>query len=354
MKTLTTLLLLAATCAFGQTNPPTFIQGNLKIQFNTKTQTDSSGKPKLGVTDKYTVNVNVCNSTIFRGDITETPLVMGGMFNSVQQSSSLNFDMHCDVVNPANPAQTKEIGRIYGIVPIDLNGVYKFDDGSLQIAINAIGAARDFTAKFKGQAAGKPPVKARGILETLQKDVMNVSKQVQGKTVTVQVKKYDLMKFQNFVLAGGPVQIYQDVTVNGEMIYDYDRGAWYFKDLTISYLDNGRQLADRISGSILWVEKPDRKTTGLGEYDFDVRVNEPAPSEASVFAAASDEAAFFTSDATIPGLTGTMKYKDTLRGDDTIASDVTIGLTGNKLTKQQAMCLCKLLVFSAIVPMNSD
>jgi len=34
-------------------------------------------------------------------------------------------------------------------VPIDLNGVYKFDDGSLQIAINQIGR-RDFTAKFKG------------------------------------------------------------------------------------------------------------------------------------------------------------------------------------------------------------
>jgi hypothetical protein len=350
MKKLTTLLLLAATCAFGQTNAPTFIRGELKIQFNTKTQTDSAGKPRAGVTDKYTVNLNVCNSTIFRGDITATPLIMGGLFNSVQQSSSLNFDMHCDVVNPANPAQTKEIGRIYGIVPIDVNGVYKFDDGSLQIAINQIGAARDFTAKFKGLAAGKPPVKARSLVES----IMNVSKQVQGKTVTVQVKKYDLMKFQNFVLAGGPVQIYQDVTANGEMLYDYDRGAWYFKDLTLTYLDNGRQLADRISGSILWVEKPDRKTTGLGEYDFDVRVNEPTPGEASVFATASDEAAFFTSDATIPGLTGTMKYKDTLRGESTLASDVAIDLTGNKLTKQQAMCLCKLLVFSAIVPMNSD
>jgi hypothetical protein len=354
MKKLTALIMMAAICAFAQTNPPTFIRGSMNIQFNSKTQTDSSGKPKIGVVDNYQVNVNVCNSTVFRGGITATPLVMGGMFSSVQQASSLNFDMHCDVVNPANTSQTKEIGRIYGIVPIDLNGVYRFDDGTLQIAINQIGSARDFTAKFKGLAAGKPPVKARGLLDTLQKEVMNVSKQVQGKTVTVQVKKYDLMKFQNFVLAGGPVQIYPDVTVNGEMIYDYDRGAWYFKDLTINYTDNGRQLADRISGSILWVEKPDRKTTGLGEYDFDVRVNEPAPSEASVFAGAADEAAFFTSDATIPGLTGTMKYKDTLRGGDTIASDVAIDLTGNKLTKQQAMCLCKLLVFSAIVPMNSD
>jgi len=354
MRILTALIMMAATCAFAQTNPPTFIRGGMSMQFNTKTQTDSSGKPKLGVTDNYQVNVNVCNSTIFRGGISATPLVMGGMLNSVQQPSSLNFDMHCDVVNPANPAQTKEVGRIYGIVPIDQNGVYRFDDGTLQIAINQIGAAHDFTAKFKGLAAGKPPVKALGLMDTVHKAVMDVSKQVNGKTVTVQVKKYDLMKFQNFVLAGGPVQIYQDVTVNGEMIYDYDRGAWYFKDLTISYMDNGRQLADRISGSILWVEKPDRKTTGLGEYDFDVRVNEPAPGEASVFAGAADEAAFFTSDATIPCLTGTMKYKDVLRGDATIASNVTIDLSGNKLTKQQAMCLCKLLVFSAIVPMNSD
>ena len=354
MKKLTVLIMLAAISASAQTNPPTFIRGGLKIQFNTKTQTDSAGKPALGVVDNYQVDINVCNSTVFRGDITATPLVMGGMFNSVQQPSSLKFDVHCAVVNPANTSQTKEVGRIYGVVPIDLNGAYRFDDGTLQIAINQIGAAHDFTTKFKGLAAGKPPVKARGLLDSIQKEIMNVSKQVQGKTVTVQVKKYDIMKFQNFVLAGGPVQIYQDVTVNGSMIYDYDRGAWYFKDLTMSYTDNGRQLADRISGSILWVEKPDRKTTGIGEYDFDLRVNEPAPSEASVFAAPADEAAFFTSDSSIPGLTGTMKYKDILRGDDTIASDVAIDLTGNKLTKQQAMGLCKLLVFSAIVPMNSD
>ncbi len=354
MKKLTLLIIMAAICASAQTNPPTFIRGSLNIQFNTKTQRDSADKPTVGAVDNYRVNVNVCNSTIFRGNITATPLVMGGMFNTVQQASSLNFDMHCDVVNPANPAQTKEIGRIYGIVPIDQEGAYRFDDGTLQIAVNQIGAAHDFTAKFKGLAAGKPPVKALGLLDSIQKQVMDVSKQVQGQTVTVQVKKYDLMKFQNFVLAGGPIQIYQDVTVNGEMIYDYDRGAWYFKDMTITYADNGRQLADRISGSILWVEKPDRKTSGLGEYDFDVRVNEPAPSEASVFAAPADESAFFASDSSIPGLTGTMKYKDTMRGDEATASDVTIDLSGNKLTKQQAMCLCKLLVFSAIVPMNSD
>ena len=87
MRILTALIMMAATCAFAQTNPPTFIRGGMSMQFNTKTQTDSSGKPKLGVTDNYQVNVNVCNSTIFRGGISATPLVMGGMLNSVQQPS---------------------------------------------------------------------------------------------------------------------------------------------------------------------------------------------------------------------------------------------------------------------------
>lgn len=75
----------------------------------------------------------------------------------------------------------------------------------------------------------------------------------------------------------------------------------------------------------------------------------------AAFAGATDEAAFFQTDSTIPGLTGTMKYKDVIVGDDNVTdSAVTIDLVGNKLTKQQIMSLCKLLVFESIVPMNSE
>jgi len=54
------------------------------------------------------------------------------------------------------------------------------------------------------------------------------------------------------------------------MLYDYDRGAWYFKDLTISYLDNGGNWRTGFpAASSGWKAGPENH--GLGEYDFDVR-----------------------------------------------------------------------------------
>ena len=102
-----------------------------------------------------------------------------------------------------------------------------------------------------------------------------------------------------------------------------------------------------------------RAMRGKGEYQFDVRVNEPAPAETAAFSTGpTDESAFFETDSSIPGLTGTMKYTDTLRGSGkdatTLASSVVIDLKGNNLTKQQTMALCKILIFSAVVPMNAD
>jgi hypothetical protein len=175
-----------------------------------------------------------------------------------------------------------------------------------------------------------------------------------SKGVAISVSKYDKMEFQQHVLASGPVQIYPEVTVNGSLIYDYGRSAWYFQNVTVAYTIEGRRMQDTLTGNIRWVESANRKSNGEGEYQFDIRVNEPPPSEAAVFAAPSDESAFFATDNLISALVGTMKYKDTLNGDSVVASAVTIDLTGNKLTKQQTMYLCKLLFLSAIVPLNAE
>ena len=45
--------------------------------------------------------------------------------------------------------------------------------------------------------------------------------------MTVSLKRYDKMEFHNVVLAEVPVQIYQPVTVNGQMLYDYDKNCWF-------------------------------------------------------------------------------------------------------------------------------
>ena len=73
-----------------------------------------------------------------------------------------------------------------------------------------------------------------------------------------------------------------------------------------------------------------------------------------MFATSTDESAFFATDNLISALVGTMKYKDTMSGESVTSSAVSIALTGNKLTKQQAMYLCKLLFMTAVVPLNSE
>src|SRR6202011_801620 len=55
--------------------PEVFIKGDLDIKFNTRTNTDAEGKAKEGVTDKYTLSVNVTNSALFRGTIQHTPYI---------------------------------------------------------------------------------------------------------------------------------------------------------------------------------------------------------------------------------------------------------------------------------------
>jgi hypothetical protein len=349
MKLLPTLLLVALCICptFAQTPAKLTVKGDLNIRFNTRTQTNSDGKPRAGVEDVYSLNLNVADSAIFKGTISYRPTIPGSVYG-VKQSAQLTFALDTDVVNPANLAQTRNVGKLSGIVPIDEKNAYHFSNGNAAITVFGAGTAKGFESKFSGLALGKPPA-AKGVAK-LQQDVLRV---VNGKGA-VSVTKYDKMEFQQHIIAAGPVQIYPEATVNGVMVYDYARTAWYFQGLSVSYAADGKAMRDTITGNIRWVESPNRKTTGQGMYQFDVRVNEPPPSEAAVFAGSTDESAFFATDDVTPALTGTMNYKDTLVGEDVTASTVQIALSANKLTKQQVMYLCKLLLLSSVVPINSD
>jgi hypothetical protein len=345
-KLITVLMLVCVGLANSQTNE-TFVKGDIQIKYNSRVSPGVKG-----VADVYTLNVNVCNSAIFKGTISHTPFIAGGYIDSAQ-NSNLKYQMECDVVNPKNPQQTKNVGKIFGTVPINENGTYDYSKGNLQVSVNQIGNAKGFDSKFSGQAIGKPLFKPKGFVEKA-KQSLNITKTVNGKTVGVVVKKYDKMQFQSHVLGAGPVAIYQEVTVGGEMIFDYEKAVWYFKNVSISYVVDSKQIVDKLSGSIRWVEQKNRKQTGEGAYEYDVRVNEPLPSENSVFAAAADESAFFETDNNIPCLTGSMSYKDSFSGDTVVSSNVTLDLVGNKLSRQQVMCLTKLLVFTCVVPINAE
>lgn len=350
------LTLAFASLAFSQQPaapaPEVFIKGEMAIKFSTRTNTDSDGKPKEGVTDRYTLSVNVANSALFRGTIEHTPYISKLVGSS--QLAKLAYTVDCDVVNPRNPSQTRNVGRLFGTVPVDDKNTYRFADGDLKLVVFPVGTAKGFETVFKGLAVGKPPASSEGFLSKLKKEALNISRSVNGKNVAIAVTKYDKMEFQGHSLAAGPVQIYPEAVVNGSMIYDYGRTAWYFDGITISYVLDGRQYQDKLTGNIRWIEAANRAASGEGEYQFDVRVNEPAQAESSVFSGPADESAFFAQDEAIPALTGVMKYKDTMVNEAVTASAVTIDLKGHKLTKQQAMNLAKLLLLTIVVPLNAE
>lgn len=327
------------------------VTGTFNIAYNTRTQRDGD-KPKDGVADRYTLSINAADSVIFRGTIDHQPFLKNKV--SRNQPGQLTYGLEVVAVNPANPTQTRPVGRLYGTVPISDQNLYSFGEGNVQFGINRIGRAEAFESKFTGQAQGKPPAET-GFLAKVKKETQTITRQVKGQTVAIAVKRYDQMEFKNLVVGAAPTGLYPEVTVNGVLLYDYDRTCWLLQNLTLTYVaPDGRQTTDRLTGSIRWIEAANRKTTGEGSYEFDCRVNEPPPSGAAVFATATDVDAFFASDNEAPSLTGSMRYKDTMSGDTVTSSAVTIALTGNRLSAPQVVNLVKVLFLVGLVPLNAE
>ena len=121
-----------------------FIKGDMTIKYDTRTQLDGNS-PKAGVTDKYNTMFNVNNSALFRGGIQVLPYIDNTFSDQI---GKVTFDMECDVVNPKNPTQTKNVGKLFGVVPVDQNNVYRFADGTARISILGFGTATGFDSKF--------------------------------------------------------------------------------------------------------------------------------------------------------------------------------------------------------------
>jgi len=182
---------------------------------------------------------------------------------------------------------------------------------------------------------------------------------IAGKTVEYKVKKSDPMRFENIQLAKGPAEIYPATLVGGTLNYDYETGNYFAENITFKYALDGKDYTDVVTGTIKWVEDPDRKTNGKGAYEFNVRFNEDknktATGESAAFDKLSDEDAFFAVDNSIPSLTGKIVYTDAMSGgsDEPTSSKVTYTLNGNKLTKQQVVNFFKLWLV-AVGPTNDE
>ena len=342
---------------------PGVITGTMDIEFKTRTTPDSSGEfvdgsPKLGVQDIYTFALNVAKTTEFAGKIVRQPNIYTKNIRKVKQGAALGFDIKPSVLNPKDLKQKKTVGNWVGNVPIDTaTGAYDLAGGSkeerpLRIVIDTTGAMKGFTDLFSGRLVGKAEKKDNLASYTYKRLIAN-------KTVEFVVKRSDPMRFENIEMAKGPADIYPRTIVNGRLDYDYETGNWITDGIRFKYNLNGKDYEDVVTGTIKWVEDPNRATNGKGVYEFNLRFNEEkgkaAAGESAAFDKLSNEDAFFVVDDSIPCLTGTISYVDTISSgsDAPSMSKVTYNLNANKLNKQQVMNFFKLWMLG-VGPTNDE
>ena len=352
----------------GQSEPITedgVIAGTMDITFNTRTNLDTSGDLKegsaaAGAKDIYKIDLRVAQTTRFFGEITRQPNLFTKTLGRKKQDAQLGFAVNLQVLNPKDLKQSRDVGKWVGTIPIDTaSGAFDLAGGvaqqsPLRIAIDTVGKQSGFTENFSGRLVGKAEKKESLAAYTFKRVIGD-------KTVQVVVKKSDPMRFDNIRLAKGPSENYPPTSVNGRLDYDYETGNWYTDGIRFTYNVDGKDITDVVTGSIKWVEDPDRQANGKGYYDFNLRWNEEAAkgggnkTEADAFAKMSDEDAFFAVDNSIPCMTGRISYVDTMSGGSDLpsSSKVTFALNANKLTKQQIMSFHKLWLV-AVGPTNDE
>lgn len=361
-----------AVCAVGvsvaaaQSQPETVtedgvVSGTMDITFNTRTNLDTTGdlkkgSPALGAKDVYKFTLNVAKTTQFSGEISRLPNLYSGLMQSKKQDAILFYSINLSVFNPRDLKQKVDVGKMVGTVPVDpKTGAFDLAGGSakespLRIVIDTRNRAAGFTENFRGKLVGKAEKK-----ESLGS--YTFKRVVGGKNVEVVVKKSDPMRFENIVLAKGPSENYPTTNVNGRLDYDYETGNWLTDGIRFRYTLDGKEYEDTVTGTIKWVEDPDRATNGRGYYDFNLRWNEEkhktSSNESAAFEAMSDEDAFFAVDNSVPCLTGKITYQDTMSGETVTASKIEYNLHANKLTKQQVMNFTKLWLL-AVGPTNDE
>lgn len=353
---------LAQEAGAGELTEEKVIAGTMDIEFGTRTNLDTSGDLKagsaaIGAKDTYKFDLNVAKTTQFTGQITRQPNLYTKTLGRRKQDALLSYSVDLAVLNPRDLKTKKVIGKWVGTVPIDTaSGAYDLAGGRakespLRMAIDTAGRAAGFVDNFAGRLMGKAE-KKDNLAQYTYKRVIG------SKTVQVVVKKSDPMRFDNLVLAKGPAESYPRTSVNGRLDYDYETGNWYTDGIRFTYNLDGKDFEDVVTGSIKWVEDPDRKANGKGYYEFNLRFNEAkskSSGEADAFEKMSEEDAFFAVDNSVPCLTGRITYVDTMSGEDAppTASKVTFALDANKLSKQQIMNFFKLWMV-CVGPTNDE
>lgn len=346
------------------------IKGTMEITFNTRTTEDDTGEvpkgsPALGATDDYAVKLEIVDSVLLQGTIRRLPWLPSDFLGVTEQEGYIEYDLRWILRNPNNPSQTITLGGWVGAMMMDGGGKYHLGQppegkGRLRNAIDPFGNIPGFVSEFGGEVQGRVPEQA-GLLGLADRASAKVTKTytryIGGKVQSQTVEGADPMSFKNAVLAQGPIAGYAEAKLNGSVDYDPEEGVWYV-DLTANYSAEGTAIKDRFSGTIRWNEDPNRMKNGIGWYEVNVRVNEKAPTEEEIFqatsaAAATAEDAFFAMDTAVPGFTGRVSYVDTFDDETVVASKVAYSISGNSVSKAQAMIFAKLLMLM-VGPFNDE
>ncbi len=337
------------------------ISGRIVIDFNSLRPNASDDR------DQYAIDLNVADYVSFDGSASRVP------------ARSIEYNVKLMAHNPGKPAETRHVGQLKGVVAIDSEGKYllrgsdrmQIDPGQrlmISMLVTPKGMAQD--NPFDGVIQGKAP-KASGLLARLRQTVEQVkqyTREIGGRTVTVSVENPDIMEFRDLKLGAGPWPELTEVTVNGNLDYDYASGNWLTQGITMSYMQDGATVEDRITGTIRWVDEEGSVTVGgeshpyTGYYDFNLRYNEDdfnVDAEDAFFGQdTSEEDVFFGQDNRVPGLFGNVYFNDSNyvgQGDEETAtrSEVSYAIEANQLSPIQLVNFTKLWLL-AIGPVHDD
>jgi hypothetical protein len=321
------------------------ISGTMDIVFNTRLpqNQDSSGKPEKGVKDTYKVNLKA-GSTEFKGTVERMPRLTSSVLGREAQRGQLFYSLALSVGGTY-------LGDWLGTVVTNDTGQYLWNGAGDQnskprIQIQAVGNQAAFTDFFSGIMIGKgsqPGGSAKF-----------VRKLGGGKVATYTAENIDPMDFRQLVIAKGPLGSHYSFTVDGKLIYDRESGSWITEGIKIT--PEGAKVPDKITGSIRWVEDPNRASNGKGEYILNLRWNEDRiqPNEESFTGGVVDEDSFFAVDKSKPGLTGKISYDDKTAPDGkVIASKVVFDVIANNLERNQVLSFLKLWLVG-VGPLNDE
>lgn len=303
------------------------ITGKVDIDFHSRLVALRGGdETSDAAKDTYQVALNFSKAINIAGDISRVPRTFSLLG---RESRPLTYDFNL-LFQPSN---TKWVGS-FGIAS---DGTYRFGEG-LRLVGTRGGA---FGGRIRGRAEEK-----QGSVKSLLREYSRIFR---GKRFTVQARKVDPIQIETLKLPQGPND-FPACTVSGSFDFDYETGNWFASPLRFRYQSSDSVRTDTVTGSIKWIEDPSRKTNGKGQYEFNLRFNEDASKgvggESDFFENKTEESeeAFFAVDDTVPGIFGTISYKDTFEGaeDSVVQSAVTYDIYGRGLSEEQLMNFLKL------------